>query len=131
MHLTLRRTSSSAPGTFGLLLAGGKTLCVTCEEPWLDNRRGVSCIPAGTYRCVKFNGVRFKDVWEVTGVPGRSAILIHAGNTVADTEGCVLVGKSFARDNSDRVIGVTNSRMTLAMLRGELPDEFTLTVEWA
>ena len=32
------------------------------------------------------------DLPELFGIPGRSTILIHWGNTAADTDGCILVG---------------------------------------
>ncbi|MGS0675451.1 DUF5675 family protein [Shewanella sp. 125m-1] len=38
-------------GTFGELKdAGGNTIAVTAECPWLNNQQGKSCIPAGTYQ---------------------------------------------------------------------------------
>ncbi|HYH63435.1 MAG TPA: DUF5675 family protein [Urbifossiella sp.] len=124
--LFLRRTISSDKGTFGVLTRNGKTLCVTCEDPWRDNARGESCIPAGRYRCVGFNGAKYKDVWEVTGVPNRTAILIHAGNTMNDTRGCILVGKRLGE--VDGLPAVLDSRSALDALRLTLPREFWLTV---
>lgn len=53
-------------------------------------------IPAGEYQCGLHGWgsepVKIKRVWEVLNVPGRSAILFHAGNTDEDTRGCILVG---------------------------------------
>lgn len=34
-----------------------------------------------------------KGMIEITGVPGREAILFHVGNTIADSEGCSLCGE--------------------------------------
>lgn len=51
-----------------------------------------SCVPAGTYQCVPYSSEKHPDVYEVTGVEGRTKILIHQGNTQLDTEGCVLLG---------------------------------------
>lgn len=53
-----------------------------------------SRIPAGTYQCGPYSSPKFPNVWEITKVPERTAILIHAGNTEKDTTGCVLVGLS-------------------------------------
>lgn len=124
----LTRTEKSAKGTLGYLSdSDGKRICFTCEDPDNGNQVGISCIPAGTYLCLAFNGTKYKNVWEVTGVPGRSAILIHNGNTIDDTRGCILVGEAIAAfPNGKR--GVTNSVATLNKLRGILPNSFELTI---
>ena len=129
MMLTLRRISQSHFGTFGMLLAGDKALCVTCEEPWKDNAPNVSCIPAGTYNCSWHDTQKFPNVWEITGVTGRSGILIHAGNTIKDTRGCILVGQEFLRNSDLTIYGVGKSRAALDMLRLTLPGCFVLVVE--
>ena len=41
-----------------------------------------------------FSGAVFKNAFEITGVTGRSAILIHAGNSGGDTLGCFLPGNT-------------------------------------
>lgn len=125
--IILNRAPSSDRGTFGILSLNGMPLCVTCEDPWNDNKPQISCIPPGKYACGKFNGARFKNVWEVRSVPGRSAILIHAGNTMEDTQGCILVGESFGTLNG--LPSVKNSAATLAMLRAKLPDVFALIIK--
>lgn len=124
--LVLSRAPSSDKGTFGILLRDGFPLCVTCEDPWKNNQQGESCIPLGLYRCVKHNGPQYQNVWRLEDVPGRDAILIHNGNTIVDTRGCILVGKSFA-DFSGKP-GVTSSKDTLDYLRNILPDEFDLVI---
>jgi hypothetical protein len=68
----------------------------TGEDDWLNNLVGKSCIPPGHYRCRR-------SVWqktgtptfEITGVPGRSRILFHWGNTEENVEGCVYLGSDF------------------------------------
>lgn len=94
MKIELVRLENLFDCTVGVLTVNGELHSYTLELPWRDNRRNVSCIPAGTYTCRPVVSPRFRDVIEVCGVPGRSHILIHAGNTVIDTEGCILVGKS-------------------------------------
>jgi hypothetical protein len=93
--ITLKRIAMSEAGTFGVLVDGGLPFAVTLERRWADNQADVSSIPPGAYRCKRVASPRFGETFEVTGVPGRSRILFHKGNTVADTHGCVLVGEQF------------------------------------
>ena len=127
MAVILQRVITSAQGTFGVLIVNGRPFCVTCEAPWNDNKIGVSCIPSGQYDCVRHTGQQWVNVWEVTNVPGHSAILIHSGNTIKDTKGCILVGDSFGVLNG--MPGVANSVKTLNQLRTLLPDRFTIEVK--
>lgn len=48
------------------------------------------------HRLGPFSGSSFKNAFEILNVSGRSAILIHAGNSGADTLGCFLPGRTFA-----------------------------------
>jgi len=74
------------------------------EEDWRDNAVGQSCIPLGHYwleRTIYFKKQVAEDPWwkklsyetfEITGVLGRSRILVHPANTEEDVEGCVGLG---------------------------------------
>jgi hypothetical protein len=93
--------------------------CFTLERPWLNNQRRVSCIPAGTYKGRVLPSPRFGiDLPELLDVPGRDQILIHPGNTIDDTEGCILIGLD--RDESEPRI--MRSRKALAGLFEALGD---------
>ena len=102
--LTIRRLLTGDHGTFGQAVlvdkSGAETWhAFTLEDDWKQNRKGESCIPAGRYRAFFRTPentpvtVRRMGVYELVGVPNRTAILIHAGNTEEDTEGCILVGE--------------------------------------
>jgi len=132
MEIRLHRTENNPDATFGELLINGAHACFTLEDAWRDNRPRVSCIPAGTYEVIPHgwedgSTVKFKRVWEITGVPGRSAILIHQGNTVDDTVGCVLVGTTLGMIDGRR--GILGSNAALNKLRATLPKAFTLIVD--
>jgi Family of unknown function (DUF5675) len=121
---TLQRISQSEEGTFGQFLdPAGNQLCVTCEpSPDSDH----PCVPSGIYQCIPHNGTEWKNVWEITGVPGRTAILIHAGNDDADTAGCVCVGTSFGWIGTSQA--VMESLNALNKLRSCLPNNFILSI---
>ena len=89
------RVAQSDHGTFGVLLLRGEAFCVTLELPWCDNSRDISCIPTGSYLCQRTQSPRFGDAFAVRKVQGRSHILLHKGNTVGDTSGCILLGQRF------------------------------------
>lgn len=115
----------------------------TAEDDWLDNASNVSAIPVGTYRCKRVMSPRFGPTFEITGVPGRGAILFHSGNTEEDVRGCVLLGERFGaltvRDEDDPTHplvekwAVKESKTAFRRFRDAVAglQEFPLTVEWA
>lgn len=125
----LKREILANTAVLGTMYINGVEICKTLENPWLNNVPSFSCIPTGDYICKKYNSESYSDVWEVTDVQGRTYILIHAGNTEEDTEGCILVGDrwGFLADN----LAVLSSRVTLQSLRGKLQDTFQLKIRTA
>jgi hypothetical protein len=64
----------------------------------------------------------------VLDVPGYTGVRIHSGNTIQDTEGCILVGKqreATAIRQSRWAMDELQKKMADAMARGE---RLTLTV---
>lgn len=92
----LRLDYKTGNGTFGVLLIEGRLFCYTLERPFLYNIRNLSCIPLGDYNCNYHIGSS-KSGYVLSSVPGRSGIMIHPGNTIADTEGCILLGQELDR----------------------------------
>lgn len=111
--LFLTRFMYSHDCTLGVLHDHDNAFCVTLEDPWKENKVGISCIPDGVYDVVPHSGPMFKNVWRLLNVPGRSGILIHAGNSEADTMGCILVGTSFVPDKGK----IAGSQLALGWLR--------------
>ena len=111
MNLVLKRLPewSGDQGTPGKLFyedSGNEHfICYTLELPDRDNERSFSRIPAGSYSVRHHSGFRYKNALRLERVPGRSAILIHAGNWAGDrrkdlrscTRGCILTAESHAR----------------------------------
>lgn len=133
MELTLTRLPiKNQFATLGVL-DGLKQQIFTLEDAWRGNRKGVSCIPTGRYKCVPHGWetntkVKFVRVWQITGVEGREAILFHAGNGHEDTLGCVLVGVSL--DVQAATIPAGKSRPAIEFMRQEIgPNNFWLTVK--
>ena len=102
---------------------GGRLIyfCDTLEPTWRDYQhggrkiKGRSAIPEGRYAVVISYSPKFKQWLPILlGVPNFSGVRIHAGNTVEDTEGCILVGKN-------REVGkVLESRKWLAGLKHKI-----------
>ena len=133
--MKLLRTANLSDATRGRLETDdGAFVCFTLEEPWRDANgdgigdRSVSRIPAGTFRVFRrWSESRHREMFEVGRVPGRAAILIHSGNTVADTEGCILVGQQ--EGELDGVPAVLKSKPAFEAFMSAHPEaEFSLTV---
>ena len=100
MNLRVIREPSTAAATLGILLIDGVFTCWTLEDVVREVKiPGETAIPAGRYDVRLSFSQRFqKTLPELLAVPGFAAIRVHAGNTQADTAGCVLVGRK--RGNS-------------------------------
>lgn len=118
MELLLERIARRDTYTIGRLSIDGKRFCDTCEDtdrglrqdlPLSVNqakkRRGITAIPVGRYRVTldvkspKYSKKKQYDfckgfVPRLINVPAFEGILIHIGNTAADSEGCILVGRN-------------------------------------
>ena len=100
MDLILQRlTTGSNEATLGMLIYQDFPRWCTLEPPWRDNTRRVSCIPTGIYTAKRrYDSSRASVTWELQDVPNREHILCgHVGNSVKDTEGCILFGSKFAK----------------------------------
>ena len=121
-RLLLIRDDQTPERTYGTLYGfesgnpadEGTFLCYTLEEPWRGNQHAISCIPAGKYPFRRMISLRLGECFAIDNVPDRSAIRIHAGNRLTDTEGCLLVGRTKSKWADDPVI--LYSRATLAHL---------------
>lgn len=121
------RLEESPRGTFGVLRINKRVACLTLEPPDRENERNISSIPAQQYACRRYDSARFGETFLVEGVPGRNGVLIHPGNEVGDTRGCVLLGASlhWAQER-----GIAQSRKAFSEFMEAMHgvDRFHLTV---
>lgn len=129
MKLKLKRTQHLESATLGqLTIEGIKTDSIyTLENPNRETDKD-SRIPSGVYLCKPFSGNKYKDVYEVTGVPNRTTILLHWGNTEKDTLGCILLGNKIGKIGQEPAI--LESKKCFERFRSLVgKNEFTLTIE--
>jgi len=100
----------------------------TLELPYLENQKNISCIPCGTYDVELIHSLRFGDSFHVKDVPEREGILIHKGNVVGDTRGCILVGMAFKDINEDGLLDVAESAKAMIFLLSALPKQFKIVI---
>lgn len=95
--ITIVRSATGRYGTFGTLLVNNIPFCLTLEDPDNHNAKNVSCIPAGEYQLTTAISKRFGGLYlYFKNVPDRSGIILgHTGNTLLDTEGCILLGQNW------------------------------------
>ena len=151
MKLTLIRKYKKKDYCIGELYIDGKFFSNTLEDPdrgltstmnlteiKSKKIKGDTAIPTGLYKITlnvasskysnfsKYPYAKFCNgkMPRLLNVPGYEGILIHAGNTQKDTEGCILIGQN-------KVVGqVINSQATWKALYTELlKDKNNLTIE--
>lgn len=107
MILRLERKYFKDTYTIGNLYIDGTFFSDTLEDKNRDLNKngrfdngekkvfGETCIPFGTYKVVVGMSPRFKrELPRLLDVPSFDGILIHRGNSAADTAGCILVGEN-------------------------------------
>ncbi|MBK7806993.1 MAG: hypothetical protein IPJ51_11895 [Saprospiraceae bacterium] len=76
--------------TDGLIFIKGILLCRSIELRWANNERNVSCVPEGVYPVAIIQHPKFGECLQVSGVKGRSGILVHVANDAQkELRGCV------------------------------------------
>ena len=99
MNIKVRRFEFGTTYTIGKLYIDDVYQCFTLEDKVRDGEKidGQTAIPYGTYSVVIDHSNRFnRDMPHILNVPGFEGIRIHSGNTSADTEGCLLLGTTWA-----------------------------------
>jgi hypothetical protein len=122
--------------TLGDLYMDGIWFCHTLEDQDRQLEAGglkiehKTAIPLGTYAVVIDFSTRFQKLMpHVVNVPQFGGIRIHAGNTIFDTDGCILVGEDVDVDT------LIHSRVALCGLQHEVQqaldrgEDVTLTIE--
>lgn len=140
MEIKVERIYKGDAYTIGHLYVNGLYFCDTLEDRVRSlgangegKIKGETAIPSGTYN-VKMGvvsprfGSRAAYAWcngklpRIENVPFFSGVLIHAGNTAADTEGCLLVGQNKVKGkviNSMLVLKALYNKMEIAHQHGD------------
>lgn len=127
MEIIVHRIAKKEHYTIGRLYVNGEYVCDTLEDAVRDVKiKHKTAIPAGRYKVAmtivspKYNNPKYKWAMRYGGklprlldVPNYEGILIHVGNTVNDTSGCLLVGEN-------KIVGqLVNSTKTFYRLMDE------------
>ncbi len=99
MLIEVKRFEFKDTHTVGKMYVDGVYECYTLEDAVRNGTKviGKTAIPIGTYKLIIDASTRFKqDMPHILDVPDFTGVRIHAGNTSADTDGCILLGSSWA-----------------------------------
>ena len=122
VEMILIRDSVVGDAVLGSLYVGGIKVCETLENK-------AKLIPCGEYNLNVSKSQKFGRMLPLVyndEVPMRRGIRIHVGNSVKDTEGCILVG--FER-NGDKLIHSRNAESAVTGLAGN-GAKLIITTSW-
>jgi len=126
-HGVLVRCESKPDRTLGsLILFHGLSKVqqfATLEPAWHDNQRLISCIPDGRYAVSQRWSQKYGHHLHIRDVADRDWILIHRGNFVQDTAGCILLGYEHKDIDGDHQLDLSASRAALEFLTTIIGDE--------
>ena len=129
MLITIDRLYLRPSYTIGKMYIDGEYLCDTLEDevrPEGIKIYGKTAIPYGVYQVTMSYSPKFeRSMPLILNVPNFEGVRIHSGNSVTDTEGCVLVGRNKVKG------GLVESRFfsnALNTLLTECKDDITLHI---
>lgn len=145
MRLHCQLIAETPDSSLSVLTVAGEFLCFVLEDGYRPNKvAGQTRIPPGVYRIAKRTEGGFFDTYrrkyghlfsiELLDVPGFQFILMHIGNTIGDTRGCLLVAlgvdknTNFALKKSTEAYLQLYEVVRLAFDRGE-PVEIEISRE--
>jgi hypothetical protein len=127
MKLALERRWLTEHSTIGTLDIDGEFFCFSLEDRMREpgvKVYGETCIPEGTYPVILSWSPKNKRIMpRLLNVIGFTGILIHKGNTDADSLGCILVGRKHEVDKiteSTLAFDDLFDRLRFATLSGEV-----------
>lgn len=146
MELLLKRLWPNNIATIGALYVDGANECFSLELPLTfegkENVPNLTCVQAGRFQILLQPSPHFEqssDPWvkkfatrmpHLQNVPGRSYVMVHFGDFVADTDGCILVGNirtsMTAIGDSRAAFEALFNKMQIAMAAGQ---EVWITIE--
>jgi hypothetical protein len=128
MQIVVNRVWYTAKSTCGNMCLDGAFECFTLEPPY-DKTQTIKprAIPAGTYPALLVMSKRFgKQVLQLQGVPGFTAVEIHMGNDAPDTDACTLVGETHSPD----WVGTSDAAFVALMQKVTVPGAGPFTVQY-
>ena len=99
MKLELKRFEFGDTFTIGKFYIDGIYHSYALEDKVREGKKvnGQTAIPTGSYDVIVDVSTRFgKSLPHILNVPNFTGVRIHAGNTSKDTEGCILLGHTWA-----------------------------------
>ena len=126
MLIEVKRFEFKDTHTVGKMYVDGVYECYTLEDAIRNGTKiiGKTAIPIGTYKLIIDASTRFKqDMPHILDVPDFTGVRIHAGNTSADTDGCILLGTNW---NGKDFIG--NSKIAYKKFFDKLKQNKTVSI---
>lgn len=124
----MRLDTLKTEGTRGVWIVNGLIFGFTLEPADNENQSNISNIPTGQYLCEVVNSSKYGRVYEIKNVTDRSSVLIHWGNLLKDTLGCVILGSEVGMLDGKRAILESKDKYNEFMLEmAERPFILTIT----
>ncbi len=127
----VRLEGSEGEPTLGAVVVNNHLFCTSLELPDYDNNSDISRIPAGVYEAILTYSPTFKkELYRLSNVPDRIGVLIHSGNTVENTKGCILLGQYPGKlpVHDENLRAVLNSGNTLKKFHEKCETEIMITI---